>query len=151
MMRTSVLIGVRPPTLVYSPCCSTRKSRVCASIGMSPISSRNSVPPSACSKRPELRVFAPVNAPFSWPKDRKSTRLNSSHGYISYAVFCLKKKIYYILPLGASGQHPVSLDDCLVEVLSHLAARMRHVVNPQALLKLYWGASPSLRPLPVAI
>src|SRR2546429_7349422 len=37
-----------------------------------------------------------------WPKkgslvrcsrrDRKSTRLNSSHGYISYAVFCLKKK-----------------------------------------------------------
>src|SRR5687768_18260771 len=28
--------------------------------------------------------------PFS--QDRKSTRLNSSHGYISYAVFCLKKK-----------------------------------------------------------
>src|SRR2546422_6506037 len=31
-----------------------------------------------------------------WPHrtrgDRKSTRLNSSHGYISYAVFCLKKK-----------------------------------------------------------
>src|SRR5256884_4760320 len=26
--------------------------------------------------------------------DRKSTRLNSSHGYISYAVFCLKKKKY---------------------------------------------------------
>src|SRR2546429_6699330 len=32
--------------------------------------------------------------------DRKSTRLNSSHGYISYAVFCLKKKqnhIYFTL------------------------------------------------------
>src|SRR5687768_17752593 len=29
------------------------------------------------------------NEPFL---DRKSTRLNSSHGYISYAVFCLKKK-----------------------------------------------------------
>src|SRR5687768_17818732 len=28
----------------------------------------------------------------SKPRDRKSTRLNSSHGYISYAVFCLKKK-----------------------------------------------------------
>src|SRR2546422_4305394 len=27
--------------------------------------------------------------------DRKSTRLNSSHGYISYAVFCLKKKKQY--------------------------------------------------------
>src|SRR5207245_11712447 len=28
-------------------------------------------------------------------RDRKSTRLNSSHGSISYAVFCLKKKINY--------------------------------------------------------
>ena len=27
--------------------------------------------------------------------DRKSTRLNSSHGYISYAGFCLKKKKYF--------------------------------------------------------
>src|SRR3712207_8916415 len=29
--------------------------------------------------------------------DRKSTRLNSSHANISYAVFCLKKKIIYII------------------------------------------------------
>src|SRR2546422_3021104 len=29
---------------------------------------------------------------FGFQTDRKSTRLNSSHGYISYAVFCLKKK-----------------------------------------------------------
>src|SRR5687768_18086868 len=28
--------------------------------------------------------------------DRKSTRLNSSHGYISYAVFCLKKKKIHV-------------------------------------------------------
>src|SRR2546430_12247062 len=28
----------------------------------------------------------------NWPLDRKSTRLNSSHSQISYAVFCLKKK-----------------------------------------------------------
>src|SRR2546422_5993168 len=28
-------------------------------------------------------------------RDRKSTRLNSSHGYISYAVFCLKKKMVH--------------------------------------------------------
>src|SRR5688572_31548755 len=28
-----------------------------------------------------------------WDEDRKSTRLNSSHSQISYAVFCLKKKI----------------------------------------------------------
>src|SRR2546429_6595686 len=30
--------------------------------------------------------------------DRKSTRLNSSHGYISYAVFCLKKKTTGVTP-----------------------------------------------------
>src|SRR2546430_7338321 len=29
---------------------------------------------------------------YNWWKDRKSTRLNSSHSQISYAVFCLKKK-----------------------------------------------------------
>src|SRR2546422_4869205 len=37
--------------------------------------------------------------------DRKSTRLNSSHGYISYAVFCLKKK--QIGPL-RPHRHPTS-------------------------------------------
>src|SRR2546429_7124861 len=31
-------------------------------------------------------------------RDQKSTRLNSSHGYISYAVFCLKKKKQNLLP-----------------------------------------------------
>src|SRR2546422_4286626 len=34
---------------------------------------------------------ARLGEPHQW-LDRKSTRLNSSHGYISYAVFCLKKK-----------------------------------------------------------
>src|SRR2546422_3705234 len=33
-----------------------------------------------------------VNVDYHTTLDRKSTRLNSSHGYISYAVFCLKKK-----------------------------------------------------------
>src|SRR5437763_12051262 len=42
----------------------------------------------------------PVNltpGPNSQALDRKSTRLNSSHRCISYAVFCLKKKIYSVL------------------------------------------------------
>src|SRR5687768_18336788 len=37
-----------------------------------------------CRRRARFRI--------SLVGDRKSTRLNSSHGYISYAVFCLKKK-----------------------------------------------------------
>src|SRR3712207_7326440 len=32
-------------------------------------------------------------------RDRKSTRLNSSHANISYAVFCLKKKLFFICSL----------------------------------------------------
>src|SRR2546422_8166900 len=44
-----------------------------------------------CGGQPVLcRRTRPVVALFG--RDRKSTRLNSSHGYISYAVFCLKKK-----------------------------------------------------------
>src|SRR5687768_17886804 len=38
--------------------------------------------------------------------DRKSTRLNSSHGYISYAVFCLKKKKKYLTHQQQSHHHP---------------------------------------------
>src|SRR2546429_6620066 len=42
-------------------------------------------------------------------EDRKSTRLNSSHGYISYAVFCLKKKKNktHIRVVTPQGQHPI--------------------------------------------
>src|SRR2546429_6222713 len=38
------------------------------------------------------RIAASSSSSARQPEDRKSTRLNSSHGYISYAVFCLKKK-----------------------------------------------------------
>src|SRR2546429_1710724 len=49
--------------------------------------------------RTETRRPLTCSGPFTYGRgragerrDRKSTRLNSSHGYISYAVFCLKKK-----------------------------------------------------------
>src|SRR5205809_6151074 len=38
------------------------------------------------------RPLCPYPQVAAYKGDRKSTRLNSSHGYISYAVFCLKKK-----------------------------------------------------------
>src|SRR2546422_3499603 len=40
----------------------------------------------------EHQQIRPQTAGESHVPDRKSTRLNSSHGYISYAVFCLEKK-----------------------------------------------------------
>src|SRR2546429_6389068 len=42
--------------------------------------------------------------------DRKSTRLNSSHGYISYAVFCLKKKKRHNLPHCRPSGHLLHTD-----------------------------------------
>src|SRR2546422_1359554 len=48
----------------------------------------------------QLKEFAKrkeLDAKGAYEIDRKSTRLNSSHGYISYAVFCLKKKKKHIL------------------------------------------------------
>src|SRR2546430_2781471 len=42
---------------------------------------------------PSCRAPSNSTAKATGPRDRKSTRLNSSHSQISYAVFCLKKKI----------------------------------------------------------
>src|SRR2546429_6006962 len=63
--------------------------------GRSVLSRRRSLPESSGTRRRgelhlphELHEVRHVQG----EEDRKSTRLNSSHGYISYAVFCLKKK-----------------------------------------------------------
>src|SRR2546422_6149360 len=69
------------------------------------LSLHDALPISKCSRRKTREVsgtIAPsVTCRRNWRTaagsslantDRKSTRLNSSHGYISYAVFCLKKK-----------------------------------------------------------
>src|SRR2546429_4757037 len=56
----------------------------------------------------EIPVPQPGETPRG-PQDRKSTRLNSSHGYISYAVFCLKKKKHdgHPRPLQATPSAPL--------------------------------------------
>src|SRR5258708_29039214 len=47
---------------------------------------------SPCQALPADRRRLSRDPELSWRQDRKSTRLNSSHQIISYAVFCLKKK-----------------------------------------------------------
>src|SRR5256886_3308636 len=49
--------------------------------------------------RPDMSVAFPI--------DRKSTRLNSSHSQISYAVFCLKKKTRFIRICQTAAPSPV--------------------------------------------
>src|SRR5437868_12648319 len=58
---------------------------------------------SAIERRTRTRRFGrPTRFPSSTRRrDRKSTRLNSSHVSISYAVFCLKKKIFLAYPYHA--------------------------------------------------
>src|SRR5258708_13038710 len=48
--------------------------------------------------------------------DRKSTRLNSSHQIISYAVFCLKKK-KEVIATNASSSRPVTLTQVVLHIL----------------------------------
>src|SRR2546429_5038494 len=55
-------------------------------------------------------------------EDRKSTRLNSSHGYISYAVFCLKKKKHTCLDSTA----PDSTSRIAFEVVPARADALHH-------------------------
>src|SRR2546430_6617088 len=52
-------------------------------------------------------------------QDRKSTRLNSSHSQISYAVFCLKKK-------------KNSIDSTQLSNLPHISARCRPILRPRS-------------------
>src|SRR5437762_4724320 len=56
------------------------------------------------------------SGPATWPEDRKSTRLNSSHRCTSYAVFCLKKKMFRRLRArGVRGD--VALGHCMRQLL----------------------------------
>ena len=73
--RTSTSISVLPPSRRSRPSSSTRSSLACSSMGISPISSRKSVPPWASSKTPGRRWSAPVKAPRSWPKSSLSMRV----------------------------------------------------------------------------
>ena len=58
--------------------CKTRNSLICRLSGMLSTSSRNRVPPSACSILPIRRLPAPVNALASWPKISLSNRFSGN-------------------------------------------------------------------------
>src|SRR3712207_8106980 len=62
-----------------------------------PVPRRPLPPPYRQSRQLPQRKGAEAHAPL---RDRKSTRLNSSHANISYAVFCLKKKKKKLISIG---------------------------------------------------
>src|SRR5437763_3331881 len=83
-------------TSVTASAPSSRATRAIATISGSTGDSLTDIGlvPAARQRRTSSRSPSGV-APNSRPPDRKSTRLNSSHRCISYAVFCLKKKKYH--------------------------------------------------------
>src|SRR2546430_3029805 len=68
--------------------------------------------------RRDVAGIDPFRRPARERADRKSTRLNSSHSQISYAVFCLKKKNTIYGPLRGGGlsasQYPVGGAPCRI-------------------------------------
>src|SRR2546428_9453518 len=89
--------------------CPRRRSR--ARPHRSPPVTTNSISRDRCSlthgHTPLILTIRSLFASSTCTGDRKSTRLNSSHDQISYAVFCLKKKIIklYIVSLITNGMH----------------------------------------------
>src|SRR2546430_14067928 len=78
----------RPPRSTLFPYTTLFRSARCSnSVKSSTVLSARCEPKSRWTFTPRR-----VGVSIRWRKDRKSTRLNSSHSQISYAVFCLKKK-----------------------------------------------------------
>src|SRR2546422_1951344 len=85
----------RPPRSTLFPYTTLFRSRTGARVGQGGLATQGRLatgdtarPHAATGRSPVQRLPTRLRA----SRDRKSTRLNSSHGYISYAVFCLKKK-----------------------------------------------------------
>src|SRR2546429_6384032 len=89
----------RPPRSTLFPYTTLFRSGPGYLIMRSLVANKNKRPNSECRKF--LR-----HLPLRRVRDRKSTRLNSSHGYISYAVFCLKKKTHTHTVTGSQPQLP---------------------------------------------
>src|SRR2546422_4108323 len=82
----------RPPRSTLFPYTTLFRSRLVFRNHGHPIEQRPRSLPQMGEQRPEVSRAVDFLRARGELLDRKSTRLNSSHGYISYAVFCLKKK-----------------------------------------------------------
>src|SRR5256885_6995702 len=135
-----------PPLLLCALCVLSVSSPGCAS--RQPIAGRRQRPPAQPSETPAdaaesakrathiPEVPAPAPGATAKRKDRKSTRLNSSHLVISYAVFCLKKKKNLQPPRPLSPRHSphilsVRLSVCLLPFSAHLQLRPSLLTTPR--------------------
>ena len=117
------LIGVRPrPSCIHPPA-----RRAAAGLGVHRHVAdfvRKSVPPSACSKRPDERAVAPVKAPFSWPNSSASMR---SRG-MAAMLMATKGPLRRLQNCGARARDeflPVPLSPVIITVRSVCISRAR--------------------------
>src|SRR2546429_2544755 len=130
--RIALLVGTKAANKVTTIRVAATIENASGSLGFTP--NRN-----FASSR--VRPYAPAK-PIAVPTmaDRKSTRLNSSHGYISYAVFCLKKKtmytdIIFLLSLVSMTQNSFQYPIALLESALKIPAQRFHL--PSALSQSY--------------
>src|SRR2546430_8404200 len=83
-------------------------------------------------------------------RDRKSTRLNSSHSQISYAVFCLKKKNQKFPPIEVAPlpQHHHEFHAVNVDIVLHAIPPCVHFIPHYAVLLREPAPSPQHKPRP---
>ena len=129
--RKSTRTGRVPPTRSNSRSCSARSSLACRLSGSSPISSRNSVPPSASSSRPFFMPSAPVNAPFSWPKSSDSSsdsvsaaQLIATNGRVARALLRCTARATSSLPVPLSPRISTVASVCATRAMRSKTARI---------------------------
>src|SRR2546422_8166244 len=94
----------RPPRSTLFPYTTLFRSSTGSGVVVAPTSDRSKVQDAlrSLAMPPSNGTVIGDGLSVSIESDRKSTRLNSSHGYISYAVFCLKKKNKIVFTCRAS-------------------------------------------------
>src|SRR3712207_6874572 len=87
----------RPPRSTLFPYTTLFRSECPSQLALHPLA-EGEITHRLRQKRPQVEQFAQLVARLAKFGDRKSTRLNSSHANISYAVFCLTKKKHITKP-----------------------------------------------------
>ena len=121
MRRMSASMVCVPPTRSNVRDSRTRSSLTCVAMSISPISSRNSVPPEAISNRPLRSDSAPVKAPFSCPKSSLSRRVGERAAQLTATNGALARVLNRCIAFATSSL-PVPLGPVMRTVASVGAA-----------------------------
>ena len=124
MTRTSTVMSCEPPTRLNAFSSRKRSSLACSAGTISPISSRKTVPPSACSNSPRFCWRASVKAPRSWPNSSLSSSVSGIAEQVMFTNGRLARSLLKCSTLAARSL-PVPLSPVSSTVDAGLAATLR--------------------------